>query len=271
MKDLHQKIKLIAIDLDGTLLNNEKELSSTNSLAIKNAQESGLKIVLASGRPPFAIFPIINMLGITGYFIACNGALLIETRNQNVLVDIALNFQDTKQIISKVRKHDLNFFLYKGMDSFIEKSEFEEIMARETRIKRPTIVEDLIKEGPLTPNKVQINSGNSGKLERILRELRNEMPQINLSYQAGKYIEIMHKGATKEVALAYACGLARISPAQVAAIGNAENDLGMLGFSSLSVSVENATHYIQEVSKWLVSSNDQDGVAQAINRILESQ
>lgn len=270
MNDQLNHIKLIAIDLDGTLINHHNNISAVNINAIQRARVAGIKVVIASGRPPFGILPLARKLNLNCYLIAYNGSMLIDMCSEKVVFNRPLLARDAHAAIRLIRKHGLYVSSHCGMDYYADQickeMDWEASMQRQKHI----LVNDLILDAPAQPNKLEVTSlDGSEHLDLLWMDLLKEMPQLRLHHMANRYVEIMHQGASKETALALACGLMGIYPEQVMAIGNAMNDLGMLGFAGISVAMQNAPDYLKEAADWLTASNNEDGVAEAIHRLLD--
>jgi Cof subfamily protein (haloacid dehalogenase superfamily) len=265
-------IKLIAIDLDGTLFDNNRNLSPANVEAIHRAQAEGVIIILASGRPPFGVLPAARKLDLGGYLIAYNGSMLMDANIGTIIYNRPLLPQDTHAALRMIRKYDLYVSLHCGMEFYADTTYKELNWEEGVFSKKQIFVKDLILDAPAEPNKLEVTTLDGDKrLESLWMDLVTEMPQIRLHHQKDFYLELTHQGASKETALALACGLHGILPRNAAAIGNAMNDAGMLGFAGLSIAVGNSVDYLKEAADWVVASNNEDGVAEAIHRILDNR
>ena len=272
MIEPYDDIKLVAIDLDGTLFDSTLNLSPVNIDAIHRAQAAELKIILASGRPPFGILPVARKLNLDGFVIAYNGSTLLDIKTGMIFYNRPLFARDTHTVIRMIRKYELYVSLHCGMEFYAEKTCKETVWEASHFDQPQRMVKDLILDAPAEPNKLEVTTlDRSPHLESLWQDLVTEMPHLRIHHQANFYLEIMHQGATKETALALACGLSGIYPRQVLAIGNAMNDVGMLGFAGISVAVGNAPEYLKQITDWQVASNNEDGVAEAIHHILDAR
>lgn len=260
-------IKLIAIDLDDTLLNKEKEISLANVNAISKARLKGIKVVIASGRPFFRISPILEALGLktaNDYVIAFNGGRVTNGLNSVVFYEKTINNQSLKSIYDVLRKYDLCFNVYQ--DSFIYTSKLEDSITELPVYKGINFIH-LSEEGMnnLAYAHKVIFADSKEKIEKykdlIIHRLGNDFSIVRTT---PNFLEILPKGTSKGEMLKKICGMMNINKENVMAIGDEENDLSMFNEASISVAMENATNSIKERATFITKSCEESGVAYAI-------
>lgn len=269
---MNPKIRLLAIDLDGTLLAPDKSLSEANIEAVCQAREAGVQVVLVSARPPFGIFPIAGRLGLDGAMIAYNGAFGIEVPSEEVFIDRPLSRQDAVRLVEIIRRYDLYTGYYAAMEWFVEKVCKETEWEAESLRRRPEVVEDLTHASLPGPHKlIIIELDEPQKLTPCHSEIRAALPRVNAHFSGENALEISDERASKGTALLLLAERMGLEPGHVAAIGDGENDLSMLQFAGTTAAVANAPAVVREAADFVVASNQDSGVAEAIRRLLEGR
>jgi Cof subfamily protein (haloacid dehalogenase superfamily) len=263
-------IKLIAIDLDGTLMDSEKKISEANIEAAQRARQQGIYVVLVSARPPFGMSPAAERLGLDGVLIAYNGAYALKLSTRQVLIDRPMARADAHAVVHIFRRHDLYAGYYAADEWYVEKVCAEMEWEAQSLKRQPEIVPDLTVKGLPAPHKmILIDLQRSGRLHDCLNEIRKSLPHVNAHFSSEYGLEISDEHATKAGALAVIVDRMGLESGQVAAIGDGENDLSMLQYAGIGVAMGNAPSQVQVEADWVVTTNDHDGVAQAIDTILK--
>lgn len=263
-------IKLIAIDLDGTLLNSEKKIPKENISAIQAAAQAGVKIVLCTGRPKSGIVPYFEQFGLTDeeYIIMNNGCSIYNTKNWELMSYAQITNEELDQLQAAVR-------------------DFPEVCLTLTGEKYYYAVGDVVPELVQYDAGLVFDTAKAISLEAIKDSSEiifqamymAKAPVLN-SFQAAKEVDLaadfsvvrsqsyifeaMPKGYTKATALKALSEKLGFSPDDVMAIGDAANDLEMLQFATHSVAMGNATDEVKEICRYQTTVNDQAGVAKAI-------
>jgi Cof subfamily protein (haloacid dehalogenase superfamily) len=267
-----RRIALIAVDVDGTLLTPDNRVTEASIAAAQQACDQGLAIVLISGRPPFGVLPAARRLGLSGVLIAYNGAYIIDCVNDEVLLNRTLSAENARRAVKIIRQHGLYTGYYAGMNWLVEKVCDEMRFEQNALGCAPKVVSDLITEAPSRPNKLIVIEKEVGeRLERGYRALRAALPDVNIHYSSPDSFEVVDGNTSKADALAFLARRMGIEPEMVMAIGDSHNDLSMLSFAGLAVAMGNAPPEVKEAADWVVMSNTEDGVAEAIQRLLQAR
>jgi Cof subfamily protein (haloacid dehalogenase superfamily) len=265
-------IKLIAIDLDGTLMDSQKQVSPANVQAIQRASQQGIRVVLISARPPFGMTPSADRVGLDEILIAYNGAYALEPPNQKVLIDQPLTTEDCHALIHILRRHDLYTGFYAADQWFVEKECAEMEWEAQALARYPQIIPDLTASELPRPHKmILIDLKESGRLQTCFEEIRSELPNVNAHFSGDRTLEINDQNASKSNALSLIARRLGFEVAEVAALGDGENDVPMLKYAGLGVAMGNAPSHVQAQADMTVASNDHNGVAQAIETILQDR
>ncbi len=280
--------KMIFLDLDGTLLNDCKEISKENINLIKKAyNEKGIICVFATGRPLEYADEICNSYDsyLANYIIASNGAIIRDNKNNEVIYKASL----TNNEILNIRK----LFLKENADYMIVYTDKQQIL-REARnakaLKDSAIIvnkkdselkniEDTIKNNPNLSSLLCMIGGDSLVLENIIYKLKEidgvETPGIgNYSHKTktysfeSKFIDVIKKGCSKKNAINFLANKLRIKKEEIIVIGDGSNDLSMFECAGLKIAMENAEEKLKEKADFITASNNDDGVAKAIQKFV---
>lgn len=261
------KIKLLAVDVDGTILTTGRKVSDANVEAVAKAIGAGIEVALVSGRPPFGMSYTTQRLNLRGYQIAYNGALLLDARTGEVLFHRILPLHTAIEAVLLARQHDLYLSYYTGPHWYVER-ECEEMHLERLGLQTdPVILPDLLGAHLPAPEKVlAISLDNPEGLARFHEAASVKLEGVNVHYSSPYSVEIVEIGASKGMALAMLTDRLGLHRDQVMAIGDSYNDISMLEFAGLSVAVGNAPPEVQAAAGFVAAPCEDDGVAEAIER-----
>jgi hypothetical protein len=241
----------------------------TTASALAQAQAAGVKVALVSARPPFGMAPIAHRLGLSGPLIAYNGAYVVDPLSGEVLFHRPMVAGDAATMVRLVREHDLYVGYDAGWEWYVERECDEMVFEEEWLHYNPSIVADLLRDAPPQPDKcIVISLSDPERLLRFYTKARAALPHLNIQYSSEVTVEVCDAGASKDIALAYLAERLGVSREAVMAIGDSHNDISMLKYAGVSVAVGNAPPDVQAAASLIVASNDGDGVAEAIRRVI---
>lgn len=266
-------IKLIALDMDGTLLNSRKEISSKNFQMLNRAIEKNINIVPATGRPLCGLpKELINIKGIK-YAICSNGASIINIKTNEVIYYCILSMEKVISVIKRLSVIDpiLDIFAdgkiitekrnFKRMDGFLIPDNMKKYIY-DTRTETDDIIEYVNKEAKYI-EKINLFFKDINQRKLVGEELSN-IEGITITSSLNNNMEVNNEKANKGEALLWLSKYLKLSKEQVMACGDSENDLPMLKAAGLGVAMANASEEIKNVADYISSSNDEDGIAAAI-------
>ena len=283
-------MRLVATDMDGTLLNANHEISEKNKQTIQNLQARGIEVIAATGRNfPEAMAPV-RQAGLSLPSICINGA---EVRNAKGEIIAATHLlpEDIDQAMTTLAKYDIYFDLYiqdniyalsaeKQIDMFMQVGQSakqvvpteairESIMERIGKgiIKEVDTYDTILDKHKATVSKILGICHSDEQFERATKELQ-QSPQVAISSSGKGVIEINHTAAQKGIALEKYAALKGIDMKEVLVIGDNYNDISMMERAGISVAMENAPDNIKAVCSHETASSDADGFALAIEAIL---
>lgn len=264
-------IKLIAIDLDGTLLNKQKAVTAANKRALQAAKDQGVKIVICTGRPLRAIRPYLTELNLEepgDYSITFNGGLVQNNDTGAVMEKAVLSFAQVKELLQLGRALDL------PIDVVAE----EIVWSLPTAPKHPSIYGQLnplldcrkTTEDQLDPDALYNKAVVAYEQGYLDQQIAKIPEPIRENYEVIKtrdvLLEFMPKGITKAYGIQLLIEDLGINQAEVMAIGDEENDLPMIEYAGLGVAMENAVPRVKECADVITASNEADGVARVIEK-----
>ena len=267
--------RLLCLDVDGTLINSQHQITAATRDAIQRADALGSVIVaLVSARPPTGLHFLVQELGIDAPLACYNGAYILDPA-QNLVSETWLDPRTVRSIYRMSGTLGLSFNLYKGSSWFIDQpnswSDQEAAIIRSAY--QVNDLEALLSQWQAQgtgPNKILV-MGEAAQIARFDNQLgQSGFSSINRALSKSTYLEICPATITKATALKALQAHYGIDSSQTIAIGDNYNDLAMLESAGLGIAMANAPDVVKMKSRATTASNDEDGVAQAIERYLLS-
>jgi Cof subfamily protein (haloacid dehalogenase superfamily) len=265
------RIKLLALDMDDTLLDRDLRISPGNQRALTAAEERGVRVVLASGRAPAALTPYARQLGLDqrpGDLIAYNGSLIVETDTGRELWGIKLDTALLAEVWDTAAALGQPVQTY--VDGAILVSADNPVTRLDTRLTGiPNRVVD--RETFLAEPRVKVVlPGDPEALDRVQARFDQVFQgRANMYRSKPFFFEVMPLGADKALALARIAETHGILQTEVMAIGDSWNDEGMLRWAGVSVAMINGPEEMHRLATWVTTrDNAADGVAEAVARYI---
>ena len=262
-------IKLVAIDMDGTLLNSNHQLSEKTIETIKTKSAEGMKIVLASGRPLVGMLKEVEQLGLTtdhDYIISYNGALAVNSATHQPFVEHALSYDDLISLHNlsvEVQTHQH----FEDLEAiYTPHREINEYTVHEASLtKMPLIYQPIDEIDPNTSICKLMFIDPEEEITRVMEEIpASYYEKYNIVRSAPFFLEFLNKEASKGLTLKNLAEKLGIDQSEVMAIGDNENDISMLEYAGIGVAMENATPKTKTFAQKITLTNDEDGVAYAL-------
>ena len=285
-------IKIIALDLDGTLLDSEKRLSEGNRMALERAAAKGVLIVPTTGRFFGMMPPAVRDLPFVRYAITINGAQVYDRETDTALVRDEIPLVMALGVMETLDRYDVIYDCYRQnwgwmtaalQDKAADYATNEHYlkMVREFRKPVPELkahLRETAAEGDV--QKIMLFARNevsgskfqvSGVLDEIKREIGAKFPDIKVTASTWNNIELNIKSAHKGNALKRFAERLGFSLANCMAFGDGMNDFTMVEQAGLGVAMANAEPEVKRVAKYVTLSNDEDGVAKGIDKWIFSE
>ena len=267
-------IKLIAIDMDGTLLNEKKHIDKAQKEAIHEAVEAGIKIVLCTGRPLYGILPFYEELGLSeldseGYVILNNGCSIHKTKDWKLIDQVNFTSDDIEYLYKFSESYDINFTLVNDTYYFnIGRKPTDELI-KDAGFVFSDITDISLEEAKSGKHKIIkiMFLGNPNIMADFQKENENILKDKYSSVLSQPYVyEILPKGNNKGTGLKKLAKKLGIKQEEIMAIGDGNNDIEMFEYANYSVAMENGTELAKKAAKYQTDSNENDGVAKAIRK-----
>ena len=264
--------KVLALDIDGTLTNSEKKITERTKRAVDAAAERGVKIVIASGRPVQGIGEFARELRLKendGYILSFNGGRLISCKTGEIIHDMKLPLEYLPEIYALSKEYGVNLMSYEG-DDLITETPDDEFLAIEARINGLGIkkVDNLVEHIDFPINKC-LMLGEGNYLAEVEKKVHAALCDRMDVYRSEPYfLEILPKGVDKAKALEKLLNMLGSSREELMACGDGFNDLTMIRYAGLGVAMANARDEVKESADYVTCSNDEDGVAAAIEHLI---
>lgn len=263
--------KLIALDMDGTLLREDKTISATTKKAIDRAREKGVKVVLASGRPLDGLKSYLAELDLIGeeeYVLSFNGALVQNTKTKEIIAKTALDGRDVKYLYNISREIGVNIhaFLSSGLAT-PKMSRYTELEADINKIEVNLVDFNTVDDNDEVAKIMMIDEPEI--LEEGIKKLPQEVyEKYTVVRSAPYFLEFLNKASNKGEGVKALADHLGIEPKEIICIGDAGNDLDMIKYAGLGVAMGNAFPEVKEIANFITKTNEEDGVAHVIEKFV---
>lgn len=272
------KVRMIAFDLDGTLLATDKRLTDETRRTLEQAAKRGILLVPATGRPLTGM--PAEVLGIAGvrYAITANGARVVSAEDGKILREKLISVEKARKVLDIYGEYDTLREIYYDGQGYMEARQMEQLdhyvpdpnMAkymRNTRKCVPDLMEKFRQENRAM-DKVQAVFACAGEKEQAFRRIR-EMKGVEATGALSYNIEVTAGGINKGEALLWLAGELGIDREEILAFGDGANDADMIRAAGIGAAMEVSVPEVRAAADILAGSNDEDGVARAIQRYID--
>ncbi|HSH35755.1 Cof-type HAD-IIB family hydrolase [Schnuerera sp.] len=267
------RYKLIAIDMDGTLLNSQNKVSEKNKEVLFKAIDEGIHVVLSTGRILSSALYYREKIGLKNPVIACNGALI--SSQKDIIYENPMNIDSVNKVVEIAEEDNIYYHFYDTNTFYSKETDnryFKHYQFYEDSLKKQSINLQLFKtpigifgEKKPTVYKFVFVEENTDKLLKF-REKLSSIDGINVSSSWHNNIEVMNEGVSKGTGLEHLIGKLNIDKSQVVAIGDNENDISMFKTAGLAIGMKNGAQNIKDCVHVVTDTNDQNGVGKAIEK-----
>ena len=267
-------IKLVAIDMDGTLLNSKKELLEETKQYFKNFHNKNTEtlLVLCTGRPESGIRPYLKDLGYleeNHYIISQNGANIYESQTGKRVMDSFVDSAAIQKWIELGKKHGISV-MGAGVDYYYSFDEDPtEWMEFDVKLVSGKLKRIPTKESLNTDFYKILLMGDEEQLSEFETFIPQEWRDEFYVVRSQKYLlEVLKKGVNKAFGLEKLAAALNIDPCEIAAIGDAANDIEMLEYAGLAIAMGNASEEVKAISDIVTDTNENNGVIKAIDKLI---
>ena len=285
--------KLVAIDLDGTMLNSYGVVSEETKNTIKKVEKQGVEVIIASGRPIDSIKQIAKEIESKNYFIAGNGAIIYDMKKDEIIYEKTLSKEKVLEIIKKCEENSISYNVYTEREILATSLKYnvlyyhkENLKKEENKKTRINIVNNMYEyiknKEDARYLKITICDENKTVFNSIIKKLKDikNIEILDVSHMARKtivqgteeyqisyyYTEISTENVDKWDAIQFLIEKLNIKKEEVIAIGDNINDKKMIENSGLGIAMKQSTPSILEVADEITEGNNEDGVAKILQK-----
>ncbi len=267
------KYKLLVLDVDGTLLNDNKEITPGTRAALLKVQQMGLRIVLASGRPTNGVLPIAQALELDiygGYIMSYNGGQIFNAKTGTLLFEKRIEPEQIPYLEKKAKKNNFPIFTYHE-DYIITDSPDNPHIKAEAELNNMEIVwaKSFSEAINFSPCKCVLVSDNDEALNNLEAHWKRRLNGVLDVFPSEPYfLEVVPQGINKGNTLAVLMDKLNIDREQVMAIGDGTCDIPMLQLAGIGIAMGNAEDSVKSCADYTTYSNEEDGVAAALEKVI---
>ena len=270
------RIRMIGLDMDGTLLTTEKELTEHTREVLREAIDRGVVVLPATGRPLTGIPEEVLKFPGVRYAVASNGARIVDLKESRVLYEDLVPYETGRRVLEICSRYDSMLEIYYDGVGYAEEEKLKNLdeyvprlpMARYIASSRRPVadVRAMHEERKAPTDKVQALFRTTEECKKAWKEVEKEIPDIEITGALSNNIEVNAKGVNKGRGLLILGQLLGIRREEIMAVGDGSNDIVMLREAGLGVAMENATDEVKAAADVITLSNDQEGAAAAIEK-----
>ncbi len=260
--------RMAAFDLDGTLLNSHHQLSDENREALQSLNSEGILVVLVSGRMHRSILPISEQIELENPIISYNGGMVKHAITNEIYHHTPVSAADANEIVNDCIEESLHLnFCWQDELYVAEKNEWSDLYEFRTGVPA-TPIKDLNLMSDKSPTKLLIIHPAEQLLTLLERYKSKYGEKLYVTQTQPEYIEFMNPEVTKGRALTALAKQCDIPIETVVAFGDSYNDESLLKTAGFGIAMENAVDPILVCADYITTSNDENGVADAINKLI---
>lgn len=275
-------IKVIIMDVDGTLLNSQKKLTPKTKEALIKAQRNGAKVILASGRPTSGLMDLgkeLEMDKHNGLFVSFNGSKVLDCETMNVLFNEPMTVEQGKAVLEHMKKFNVRPMIDKGEYMYVNdvydcdiksKGQTINIIKYESRGGKFLLCEhnDLSAFVDYPLNKI-LTAGDDDYLQDNYKEMMEPFKDtLHCVFTAPFYFEFTAEGIDKAKALDTVLKPMGYKQEDMIAFGDGHNDISMVEYAGTGVAMSNAVQELKDIAQHITLSNDEDGIAEALYKYM---
>ena len=264
------KLKAIFLDLDGTLNNDEKQITPRTKAMLMEVQKQGIRLVLASARPAPGLYKERDALELPAYggvLMSYNGGRIADAATGKVLFETAMDCEAARQVLRKLEELPVTPILDDGREFFVtDAGGYKVAYECENNRMRCNEVGKLSEFLDFSPVKI-LMSVEPDLLSEVQQTIRKLLPkELTVVQTAPFYLEIIPATINKGQGLVDTCRALGIDPEETIAFGDAENDIPMLRAAGVGVAMGNAAQAVQAAAQVVTGTNNEDGIAQYLEK-----
>ena len=275
-KNMAGSYEIIVLDLDGTLTNQNKEITPKTKETLMRAQEQGKIVVLASGRPTYGVMPLAEELHLEdygGYILSFNGGIIMNCKTKEVVFSRQIPAESNGKIIDLAQEHNVSILTYENRTLLTNRPE-DQYVQLESRINTLKIIPMTIEELKAhvtfsVPKFLMTDDGDY--LAMVEPKVKAALGKNFSVYRSDPFfLEILPKGIDKAQSLERLLAVIGVKREEMIACGDGYNDLTMVQYAGLGVAMGNGVLPVRKAADYITLTNEEDGVAHVVEKFMLS-
>jgi Cof subfamily protein (haloacid dehalogenase superfamily) len=265
----NELIRLVIADVDGTLVTHDKILTDRAIQSVFKMREAGIQFVITSGRPPRGMAMLIEPIKLDEPIAAFNGGVVIQPDLKTVLRQNVLPADAVKKVVQQILDHKLDPWIYTDTTWYVRDVNAPHVAREQWTVKFAPVVTDKLETLVDSVAKVV---GVGDDLDAVARCEKDVQASCGLSVSAARsqpyYLDVTHPKANKGEVVQIMSELLKISPQEIATIGDMPNDVLMFVKSGVSIAMGNASPEVQKSATYVTTSSEDEGFANAMEKFI---
>lgn len=279
--------KLLALDMDGTLLNGKKVITEEVSTQLKKLNENQIDVTLATGRFPASVWLHAKKLELKCPLVALNGSVILDAKSGEALRTTSIEKDVLYKIATFFEKENVYFHFYGynilvveeinemnqrwALGNVVMNSNYEllsknyEDQLKHFSLNRVGKLSEFVENDNLPIFKVTVINDDVEVVDRLYNEVK-EWPELNITRTGKRRFDINAAGVSKKSALIDVCQDRNIRREEVVAVGDYDNDIEMIQWAGLGVAMGNGNNAVKDIADTITLSNEEDGVAEVVKK-----
>ncbi len=268
--------KWCVCDMDGTLLNSDGLISKENEVALKKLMQLGLEVIIATGRVDLMVRPFIKQLGLLGPVISCNGGLIRNIETGEVIYSKIMDKTIIKNIVNHCINLDIKYIIYTAEMVYYNKNNplgkkyenLNKLLSKDEQLPMKYIDNKIVENiNDIDALKILLVCENHEEVT-LLEEFFSKYDDLTVVSSSNCLLDIMASNISKGNALEILSRKLHVDLSEVIVFGDNYNDMEMLKCVGMPIAMENAVEDIKFRAKYITKSNDESGIAYAINNYI---
>jgi Cof subfamily protein (haloacid dehalogenase superfamily) len=264
-------VKLFIADVDGTLVTHDKALTARACAAVRALRDDGIAFAITSGRPPRGMSMLVRPLALTTPVAAFNGGMLVEPDLVTVLERRPVPEPEASEAVELLLGEGVDVWVYRDADWFVRRLDAPHVARERATVQfEPTVVANLrsVVDGAVKIVGVSDDEARIARCEDALR--KRFMERISAARSQPYYLDVTHPDANKGNVVRGLSKRLAVPTEQIATIGDMPSDVLMFGLGGVSIAMGNASPEVQRTARYVTSSNEEEGFANAVDRFVRT-
>ena len=260
--------KLMAVDIDGTLLDSNGNLTNETIKAIRLGVEKGLIFTICTGRSIQGVKKLNDMIGLDLPYITYNGAMVVKGKSREILHEQKMSYSDAKTVYELGEKNNTTIVVWNDNKLYVNKMNemvFKYGEINDTKAILIHNIDEVVKNGA---TKI-LWYDEARVIEKFEKEVGKYLGcSINYHTSRPIFLEFVDVNASKAIALERLRAYFGIKQSEIIAVGDGANDISMIEYAGLGIAMDNASQVVKQKADYITLSNDEDGVAHVIYKFI---